>query len=180
MFNIIEPKDHHAYQSRIDSFLGLLKVYQSFSLVPEEKERATFIIGSDNKRGVYGGAVLYQQKIHGLYNNIGKIVSNFQPERESVWVVRLGLYLEDDESSCTFETLELRESFYQNLLKLFIEFGEKEDLDFLILTLCSSDSNKTKHYGNWPYILEIRASDSSDDLFHGILSLDPQKVGCAK
>ena len=179
MLNIIKPQDHQYHKASINSFLGLLKAYQSFSFPEQEKEKATFIIGSDNTWGVYGGAVLYQQKVSELYKDIGKIVSNFQPERESVWVARLGLY-RGDESYYTLEELDLRESFYRNLLKHFIEFGEKENLDFLVLSLCSSDSHQTKRHGSWPYILEIRAADSSDNLFHGILSLDPQKIMGAK
>lgn len=175
MLNIIEPKDHHIYQARIDSFLGLLKVYQSFSLPLFEKEKATFIIASDNELGVYGGAVLYQQKVAELYKDIGKIVSSFQLERQSAWVARLGLY-RGDEPYFALEELDMREDFYRNLLKHFIEFGEKENLDFLVLTLCSSNSNQTKHHRPWPYLLEIRSVDSSDNLFHGILSLTPQKV----
>lgn len=174
MLNIIEPKDHKDYQTSINAFLGLLKVYQSFSLPLHEKEKATFIIASDNELGVYGGAVLYQQKVTELYKDIGKIVSSFQPERQNAWVVRLGLY-RGYEPYFALEELDLREDFYRNLLKHFIEFGEKENLDFLVLTLCSYDSNQTKHHRPWPYILEIRSIDSSDNLFHGILSLDPQK-----
>lgn len=174
MLNIIEPKDHNSYQSRIDSLLGLLKVYQSFSLPVHEKEKATFIVASDNELGVYGGAVLYQQKVHDLYKDLGKIVSNFQPERQSVWVARLGLY-RGDEPYSTLEELDFREDFYRNLLKTFIDLGKKENLDFLVLTLCSSDAYTTKHRFYWPYILEISTGDASDNLFHGILSLDPEK-----
>lgn len=179
MLNIIEPKDHCDYRSRIDSFLGLLKVYQSFSLTEEEKENATFILGSDNKRGVYGGAVLYEQKVRDLYKDMGKIVSSFQPERENVWTARLGLYIED-EYTFNSETRELRENFYKDLLKHFIDFGEKKNIDFLVLNLCSSDFHRTKHSGYWYYTLEINACNSSDDLSHCILSLDPQKNGGAK
>lgn len=179
MLNIIESKDHQAHQSNIDSFLDLLKVYQSFSLAVEEKEQATFLIASDNKFGVYGGAVLYQQKVSELYKDIGKIISNFQPRRLDVWVARFGLY-RGDEPYSSLEELDLREGFYRNLLKYFIEFGEKENLDFLTLSLCSSDFYQTKHHRPWPYILEIRAVDSSDGLFHGILFLNSQEIGSMK
>ena len=179
MLNVIESQDHQYHKAHIHSFLGLLKVYQSFSFSEQEKEKATFIIGSDNTWGVYGGAILYQQKINELYKDIGKIVSNFQPERENIWVARLGLY-RGDEPYYSLEELDLRENFYRDLLKHFIEFGEKENLDFLVLSLCSSDANQTKHYRSWPYILEIKAVDSLDNLFHGILSLDPQKIRSAR
>lgn len=179
MLNIIEPKDHSAYRSRIESFLDLLKVYQSFSLVEEEKENATFIIGSDNQRGVYGGAVLYQQKVCDLYKDMGKIISSFQPERQSVWAGRIGLYIED-ESTFNRETIELRENFYQDLLKHFIDFGDKQHVDFLTLNLCSSDFHRAKNYGCWSYTLEISSANSSDDLFHCILLLDPRKNGGIK
>jgi hypothetical protein len=180
MFNIIEPKDHQSNQVLINSFLGLLKVYQSFSLPSEVKEEATFIIASDNKRGVYGGAVLYQQQVSELYNNIGKIITKLQPDKQMISAARLGFYAEPDAFSYSFEAIDLRKSFYKNLLKQFVEFGEKKNVDFLALTLCSADVCNTKHYGYWPYIVEIKASDSSDDLFHGIVSLDPQKARGAK
>lgn len=177
MINIIEPDDHFFYEDDIDSFLRLLKIYQSFSLVEEEKERAIFIIRSDNKRGVYGGAVLYQQKVCELNTKIGKIVSSFQPKRESIWVARVGLYTEGDEYTFNNEILDLRENFYQDLLKIFREVGEKEKIDHLVLKLCSPESYQTKRHGYWPYIVEISASDSSDSLFHGILSFSPGNSG---
>lgn len=177
MINIIEPEDHFFHEDCIDTFLRLLKIYQSFSLEEHEKERAIFIIRSDNKRGVYGGAVLYQQKVSELNTKIGKIVSNFQPKRESVWVARVGLYTEGDESTFNSEVWDLRENFYQDLLKIFREVGERETIDYLILKLCSPEFYQTKRHGYWPYIVEVSANDSSDGLFHGILSLNPRNGG---
>jgi hypothetical protein len=180
MLNIIKPDDHFLYEEDIDSFLRLLKIYQSFSLDTEEKENATFIIGSDDKRGVYGGAVLYRQNVDELYNSIGKIVSNFQPGRQEVLVARIGFYIEHDESMFSIETLDLRESFYKNLLKIFMELGWKNHMDLLVLKLCPPEFYQTKRYGYWPYIIEISKSDSSDGLFHGILSLAPRTEGGIK
>ena len=55
MLNIIEPRDHSVYQEKVESLLGLLKVYQGFSLSLRAQNQATFIIAEDEARGIYGG-----------------------------------------------------------------------------------------------------------------------------
>ena len=67
------------------------------------------------------------------------------------------------------------QKFYQDLLEKFMEFGQKTKADFLYLTLCPFEYERTKNKGFWTYVLEIKPEESPDGLFHGILPLSAQQ-----
>ena len=189
MLKIIETKSHglgkskpHTKQSSdsgadpsVESFLRLLKVYQSFSLSSEDKTRSIFAIAEDKAFGVYGGVVLYPQKVSDLSDKVGKVISTLQPNKEDVWCVRLCLCIDQDDQFVSLDSLDFKEAFYQNLLNTMMQFGERESLDFLVLTLTCDEYHNSRIYGSWPYILEIKPSSSSDGFFHGLLSLKNKK-----
>lgn len=180
MFKIIEPQDHIFYKHTIHAFLNLLKVSQNCDVFLKEKhsqikDSTTFIIAGDERRGVYGGAALYRQPVSLLYEKMAKVILHFQSERQEVWSGMLCLRVEDDESVFTLNTLDLHQNFYLNLYKTFVEFGEKKDLDFLDLTLCSKDYYNIRTYGYWPYLLEVQPMDSPDSCFHGLLDVSHRK-----
>jgi len=175
MLKTIEPRYHDYYGSSIDSLLSFLKIYQGFYLSEEDQEKAAFIIAEDEERDVYGGAVLYKQKVPSLHEKIGKVITSFEPERENVWVAQLCLCIDYDESFLTLETLELCQTFYLNLYDSLRAFGEKKGVDFLVLTLRPTDYFYSKIYGCWPYILEIKPREVSDNRFHGLLAVNNEK-----
>ncbi|MBY0272275.1 MAG: hypothetical protein K2X02_02505 [Alphaproteobacteria bacterium] len=171
MLNIIEPKNYRAYQTRIDSFLDLLKVYQNFSLPTEELEDATFIIASDNEYGVYGGTLLLKKDIWSLERRIRDIVLTFQPEMDTLWTGRIGFYRGHESPFSLANNLEKYFDFYRNLLEAFNDFGNKEEITFLCLTLNPIEHLKLNNYGFWEYVAKILPHESLDALFHGILPL---------
>lgn len=175
MFKIIEPKDHFLHHERIEALLDLFKVYHHFELSPEERVLTTFMIAEDERRGVYGGALLYPKKIGSLYSKIKNLISVLHSRGRKIWVVNLCLCLEEDNPVESLTKLELCQSFYAILLKKFMKFGRKKNAKFLILSLHPTASFKEKTYGRWPYLFEINPKESLDGLFHGILSLRSEK-----
>lgn len=199
VLKIIESQAHKFHEQKISSLLGLLKIYQNFYLSPEAHDKATFVIAEDDKRGVYGGAVLYPRKISPSLKfmsedtqdeKLKKIFSSFQPKVKEYWTARTCLCIGHDTSTSLLETVELCQRFYRNLYKAFCYFGEKENTEYLTFTLHTIDTHVDNNlriltYQTWPYLLEIKLSDNSDGFFHGILSLKgnafkarrrPQKV----
>ena len=177
MLNIIEPRDHHLHTSKISSLLSLLKIYQKFSLFPEEKEAATFIIAENEKLGVYGGAVIYLQSVKTLYHKLATPLLEFFPKKDRIWCVRLCFCADQDERVLILETLKLCEDFYVSLHKILGELSQKKKVDYFALTLRSQDYQDTLTYGHWSYLLGVSPYDSSDYRFHGLLALSPKKEG---
>ncbi|OJW55222.1 MAG: hypothetical protein BGO67_00505 [Alphaproteobacteria bacterium 41-28] len=189
MLKVIEPHAHDFHRATLDSFLGLLKIYQNFFLSPEEKDRATYIIANDDKRGVYGGAVLYFQPISSSFDLVasdtqedvlGKMFSTFQPRGEEYWRARICFCVGQSASPSTLEAVKLCQNFYRNLYKAFAKFGEKKKVEYLTFTLRTADTRIENNlsiitYKNWPCLLEVRPTENSDAFFHGILSLRKKK-----
>jgi len=184
MLKIIEPQAHEFYGQKIDSLLGLLKIYQNFYLFPDAQDRATFIIAEDDKRGVYGGAILYPRMISSSLEfmpedtqdeKLEKLFSDFQPKVKEYWTARICLCIGHDTSTPLLETVKLYQRFYHNLYKAFCYFGEKERIEYLTFTLRAIDTHvdNTLHiltYQTWPYLIEVRP-ENPDGFFYGILSL---------
>ncbi len=190
MLKIIEPQTHELHSERINSLLGLLKIYQNFYIDPEAQDRATFVIAEDDKRGVYGGAVLYPHPISSFFelsseetdeNNLVKMFSSVhlkgvQPKVKEYWTARICLCLGYDRSTSLRETAELYRCFYHKLYKAFCYFGEKENLEYLSFTLRTSDTHVNNNlrpltYQSWPSLLEVQQSDNGFHTYlHGILS----------
>ncbi len=172
MLNIIEPKNHRPYQKRIDSFLNLLKVYQHFSIPMEELENATFIIASDNEYGVYGGALLLKKSVWDLECGIRQMILTALPDMEEGWTGIVGYYKEHEGPFSGKQALEVYLDFYCDLLKVFNDFGSEKQINFLFLTLSKLEYLKTKSHKLWEYVYKVLPEESSDGLFHGILSLN--------
>jgi hypothetical protein len=175
MFNIIEPKDHKTYQKRIDSFLNLLKVYQHFSIPMEELENVTFVVASDNEYGVYGGALLLKKSVWDLECGIRQMILTALPDMEEVWTGIVGYYKEHEGPFSGKQALEVYLDFYCDLLKVFNDFGNEKQINFLFLTLSKLEYLKTKSHELWEYVYKVLPEESNDGLFHGILSLDGRK-----
>lgn len=177
MFNIIEPKERQLHQSKIDSLLSLLKIYQDFTPSSEKIENALFIIAENEKFGVYGGAVIYLQNVRTLYHKLAAPLLEFLPKKDKTWCVRLCFCADQDDRVLILETLELCEHFYVNLYKILGKLGQKKRTPYFALTLPSKEYRNTVTYGHWSYLLGVSPCDSSDYHFHGLLALKPKKEG---
>lgn len=195
MYKIIEPRAHGLHSERINSLLGLLKIYQNFYIDPEAQDRATFVIAEDDKRGVYGGAVLYPHPVSSFFelsseetdqSILDKMFSSLhlkgvhlkdaQPKVKEYWTARICLCLGYDRTTPLRETAELYRCFYHKLYKAFCYFREKENLEYLSFTLRASDTHVNNNlrlltYQTWPSLLDVKHSDNGFHTYlHGILS----------
>jgi len=177
MFETIKPKGQYAHRQKVDALLGLLKIYHKFYLAPEIKENATFMIAEDDKRGVYGGAVVYPQK--NTYPDcsrwekdpLGEITAAFQSRRKEIWTARICLCIGAGSSTSSLELIDLCESFYKNLYQEFISFKKRKRIGLLAFTLRIAETYKTDVLQKWASLYEIKLKESSDGFFHGILDL---------
>lgn len=143
MLKEITSKNYEFHKSNVDPLLDFLKIYQSFRLSSEERDKATFLIAEDDQRGVYGGAVLYPQKISPSLalspsdtreKSLRKMFSAFQPEGQEYWTARICLCAAWETSTPILEIEKLLECFYQNLYQSFAQFGKKKGIEYLTLT----------------------------------------------
>lgn len=181
MLKIIGPNGQKFHQSTIGAFLDLLKVYQNFELSLEIAEKATFLIAEDERYGVYGGAVLYPQKIPSHLDleetdrneeTIIKLTSTFQVEGKEYWTARICLCLESGASVAKIlETQDLCHHFSNNLYQAFIQFGEEQGIDYLAYTFRVPETYNLKTFERWPYQLGVAVADPDHDFGHGILFL---------
>ncbi|MBP9692330.1 MAG: hypothetical protein KBD90_03250 [Alphaproteobacteria bacterium] len=170
MFNIIEQKDHFLYQEKIDSLLGLLKIYQDFSLSPKNQEKSTFIIAENDTRGIYGGAVFYPQKTK---DELQETLSNFLSfsQNRTVWCTCL-CFCPDDREKVRVEAIELCENFYVELYEILGDLGEKKSTNCLPIALSLQDYHHSLVHGNWSY---LKAEPDGEDDVYGLLSLPDKR-----
>lgn len=179
MLKIISPKGHKYHQSSIEAFLDLLRVYQNYELSEEKRWNATFLIAEDQKQGVYGGALLYPQKIKEYRNEEpletpedtfhGAFVT-FQPQVKEFWIARICYCLEANIAS-SLNDQDCCNRFYDDLYEELLQFGNGKGIEFIAFSLCAFEAISPPLHESWPYNTPIRSSDDRDGLFHGILSL---------
>jgi len=173
---IIEPKEHYSQKVLLDPVLELIKVNPILRQSFQNHKNATFILYSDELKGIYGGALLLKQPFSFLHKKIQKSIVNFGLKTEEVWTCAIFLCTENNCFSRHFEFFF--ETFYRNLYKKLVEFGLKEKTDFLYMMLEPGEHLCTEALGCWPYILEVKSHESLNGLFHGVLSLalNPSKT----
>lgn len=183
MLKIIKSKDQKAHKAKLGALLDLLKVYQNFELSNTRRKKATFLIAEDTEHGVYGGAVLYPQKVYESTEDIALdpyedtfcgAFATYHPQIEEFWIARICFCLETNISPDGLEGIELCDSFYQELHEAFIIFGNSKESEFLAFGLCSFDAIEPPFYKKGLY-LPIWRSDDKSSLTHGILSLNKTK-----
>ncbi len=184
MLKIIPPKEQKFHQSTIESFLDLLRVYQNFDLSPTRRKNSTFLIAEDRKHGIYGGALLYPQKVYDFEEDFSlddyedtfhSAFLTFRPQITEFWTSRICFCLEANLSPGALERAELCKCFYHNLYEALLAFGEQKEIEFLAFSLCSFDTIEPPSYKDWPHVLPIRHSEDTEGLFHGILPLKGTK-----
>lgn len=172
MLTLIEPKDHCFSKSRIDIFTELMKKYYHIDLSISVQNNSTFIIAEDQESGVYGGAQLHEKRVRSLPDKIRERIECFLPQDEMVWNCTVFLHLENEDTLSSIDDFEpFCWTFYRKLYDKLVEFGAKMGTGFLCMTLDPGEYLCTEDMGLWPYVLEVKTQESSDRLYHGILSL---------
>lgn len=187
---------------KIDTLMGLFKVYQKFTLSPKIREQASFVITETNERGtnelgIYGGAIVYPQKVGDLYDKISSYFEGIISPNRQVYCVRLFLSLDPHKDALTLEQLVLHDAFYEELYEALCKIGQAHETNLFILTLTPKDYFHTKRKGggdsksrerdnvaettescdtSWPYLMEFLPQETSDKQFQGLLILD-SKLG---
>ena len=174
MFCLIEPKKLHKQRLCNNPFFNRGKSLQIPDFFLKNHVSSTVILTQDEFNGIYGGAVLLKQNFSSLHHSIQKSLLSFTSATSKIWTCTLFLHLEDDHPSVDFESL--CKSFYHNLYKALTDFGLRESISFLCLTLLPGEYLCTEAIGFWPYVVEVRPQDSLDGFFHGILSLAKEQV----
>lgn len=138
---------------------------------------------------IYGGALLYQRDISDLPPRFQHFVEASRPilptsplngaplsEKSLIWGSTTSFFMNPNQRHpLNRNELDGCQRFYKDLLEKFMEFGQQAKTDFLYLTLCPFEYERTKNKGFWPYILEIKPDDSPDGLFYGILLLSKKQ-----
>ena len=181
MLKIIRPEDYIFYEDRIETLLNLLSVGQHFDLPIEKHSKSHFIIAENEEKDVYGGAVIYPQKIPFPLELIEtdtheeraiKLTSAFQVKGDDYWRARICLCLELGRSvAAILETQDMCHRFYKALYLAFKQFGEEQSTDYLAYTLWLPETYSMKTYEYWPYRLDVTIEDPDHDFNHGLLSL---------
>lgn len=183
MLKIIRPQGQIFHLPTIEAFLDLLKVYQNFEISNRRRKKATFLIAKDEKHGVYGGAVLYSQKVYEAEEDIRQdpyedtfcgAFATFRPQIQEFWIAKICFCLEANFSLDGLEGMEICEKFYTELCEAFKDFGKSKKIEFLAFSLCSFDTNEPPFHKKWLYSPVWRSDDASG-LAHGILSITKKK-----
>lgn len=169
MFKLIEPNNQHSNESLITPFLMTLQNDPVLRFFSQHPDQATFIITSDEAKGIYGGALLSKKRLATLHPSLKKSMASFASEDGYVWMCTVSLSIKTDVLAYNFEAF--CNVFYRELYNTLHQFGQKEEINFLGVVLEPGEYLCTEVIGLWPYVMEIRPQDSSDGLFHGILSL---------
>ncbi len=171
MFKTIEPKHHCFYKPLIEHFIKSCPSL-GFEFSNPLQNRTTFILKEDQKRGVYGGAMLFKRKLSDFPKELVKPLSNFISLKEPIWEAVVSISFEDDSPLYTSREVEqFCQTFYRSLYETLVKFGKKERTGFLYVSLDSGEYHCVEGLTLWPYVFELKPQDSSDGLFHGILPL---------
>lgn len=174
MFEVIEPKYQCFYKSLIERFIEPIKLCPplGFELSHLVQNRTTFILGEDKEKGVYGGALLFKERLHDCPKELVTPLSDFIPLQEDIWKCVISMSFKNDSPLYTTGKLEFFcQTLYRNLYDILVEFGERERTGFLCVSLDPREFLCTEGLIFWPYVCELKPRNSSDGFFHGILPL---------
>ncbi len=158
-------------KSEVEQFIES-KTYIAPQLSEHEQNLSTFILTKDEKKGVYGGALLLKKKSNDFPRELVGALSGFVPQPEYMWKCHIFIYFE--KNGYLYQTDEVQTyclTFYRNLYDRLVEFGKKEGAGFLCVSLSSREYLCSEEVALWPYIFELKPRNSSDGFFYGILPL---------
>ena len=148
------------------------RTYAAPQLSEHERNLSTFILTEDEEKGVCGGALLLKKKSNDFPRELMGTLSSFVTQPEYIW--KCHIFISFEKNGYLYKTNEVdsfSQVFYQNLYDRLIEFGRREGVGFLCVSLSSGEYLCTEEVVLWPYIFELKPRNSSDGFFYGILPL---------
>lgn len=169
MFNLIESHQQSPHKTILEPLFNILRQEDSLSLFFRDPSMITTLVSQDMFREIKGGAFLLKRNLASLHPRIRKSMASFTSPEGNILTCTVCLDLKKENICSDFEPfLHL---FYRKLYESLVEFGEKNKINFLYMTLAPGEYLCTEVIGVWPYVMEVRPQESWDRLFHGILSL---------
>lgn len=185
MFRIIEPKDYKNNKARIDLLRELIDQQQNIELFEEDYSHTTFVV-EEAKNDIWIGGFLALRESRNLPESIKRKFDCLYSPCHKVWYgaffskLKSEYFLES--SSRTRKALcdiyrILYEDFYRSLYQKLIDFGKKQNIRVLTLTLPSTDYLYIDEVHSWPFMSTITPQESLDGDFHGVVSLSSNLYG---
>ncbi len=169
MFYLIEPQEHHLYESSIKPFIKELK-YITDLKDEQDLHQATFLLLKEEIEETRGGILLLKQKTSTLNSEVEGYLRSFCPQIKEVWTGRIAFQMSEEIAGRNFD--KICKIIYRTLYEELIVFGIRENTPFLCLTMPLVEHLSINLLGLWPYMFEVRPSAaSSGALCHGILAL---------
>ncbi|MBA3814466.1 MAG: hypothetical protein H0X26_08300 [Alphaproteobacteria bacterium] len=169
MFYLIEPQEHHLYESSITPFVEELQSITVFK-GEQDLQQATFLLLKKEIKDVCGGLLLLKQKTSTLNPEVEGYLRSFCPQIKEVWTGSISFQMSEEIAGRDFD--KICKILYRSLYEELIVFGIRENITFLCLTMPLIEQLSINLLGLWPYMFEVRPSAaSSGALCHGILAL---------
>ena len=131
--------------------------------------KGTFLVFSHEEKELIGGAYLLNQGVSSVYPRIDPLIRKLLSPHSNLWVGTVFLCTEEHGFSKEYEFL--CKTFYKTLHQKLVEFGQRENINYLYMILEPGESLCTEVLGAWPYVHQVPLNDSSKGLSHHILSL---------
>lgn len=179
MFRIIEPKDHCFYKEQINLLRELMSKQQGIEISEEDIPHITFLI-EESKNDIWIGGFLALREARNLPESIkGKFDCLYKPH-QPVWYGAFFSQLKGEYFLESFSRTRralsdiyrvLYEDFYKSLYEEFINFGKKQKIRVITVTLPPHDYLNIDEIRSWPFLSVITPGEALDGYFHGVLSL---------
>ncbi len=169
MFETIDPSQHSSNTGLLEVFCEKIAKNKILSQFFQNREDSTFLLMNEESKGIFGGAFLVKNRMSSFEKRIRENMPAATRQAKEAWTCTVYLHLENENVFTDFECFSKK--FYVELYQKLSEFGHKEGIDYLSIVLIPGEYLCTEVLGFWPYVVEVRPSESGDGLFHGILSL---------
>lgn len=183
MFRIIEPKDHSFYKEQINLLRELMSKQQGIKVCEEDTSHTTFFI-EKSKNDIWIGGFLSLRESRNIPKSIkGKFDCLYKPHQQ-VWYGAFFSQLKGEYFLESFSRTRralsdiyrvLYEDFYKSLYQELIDFGKKQNIKVITLTLPPHDYLHIEEVRSWPFLSVLTPGESLDGYFHGVLSI-PQNL----
>lgn len=143
------------------------------NLLLEDPKNILFVIAKEREKKVIGGACLLKKTLNHIQEDVRELIATLTFHNDHIWECS-SIYFEPVLKNFIPGVLDQKDyfqSFYRELYEYLAEFGNKQDVPFLVMKLATDIYIATKEFGAWPYVVELKPNKSPDGLFHGILPL---------